>query len=56
MAPLKILTVLFLLPGNIVLRKLGVSEEQDGGILRSMINMLVWGAVCVAFILPRFLA
>jgi len=53
---LKLLTQLFLAPGNIVLQKLKISTEQDGGILRSMINMLVWGGVCVAIILPRFLS
>lgn len=33
----------FLLPGTIVLSKIGVSIEDDGGILRSFINMCFWG-------------
>jgi len=35
----------FLFPGNIVVQKLGISVEEDGGILRSFINMCVWGIV-----------
>lgn len=30
-------------PGNRVRRSLGITDEQDNGILRSMINMTVWG-------------
>lgn len=41
-----------MLPGNIVLAKLKISEIEDGGIFRSMINMLVWGVVCIVLMLP----
>ncbi|WP_204248249.1 hypothetical protein [Kiloniella spongiae] len=39
------LEVAFLFPGNVVVQKLGISLEEDGGILRSFINMCVWGVV-----------
>jgi len=48
---LKILSQLFLLPGDIVRRRLNITTEQDGGILRSFINMVFWGAVLVWVIL-----
>lgn len=41
----------FLWPGDYVRRKLHISQEQDGGMLRSMINMLVWGVVVLGTIL-----
>ena len=51
MTLLHLLETGFLYPGDIVIRKLGVSIEEDGGILRSFINMCVWGIVAgtVAF-------
>ncbi len=52
MALLKILLAIFMLPGNLMLSKFKISEAEDGGIFRSMINMLVWGVVCIAFIVP----
>lgn len=33
----------FLWPGDFVRRTFHITQEQDGGMLRSMINMLVWG-------------
>jgi len=47
------LNVLFF-PGNLVLRKLGITIEQDGGILRSFINSSVWGAICLIIALKYF--
>jgi len=35
----------FLMPGTVVIRKIGVSVEDDGGILRSFINMCFWGTI-----------
>ena len=42
--------ILFL-PGTLVLNRLGVSLEEDGGIIRSFINSCFWGAVCLAIAL-----
>lgn len=39
------LLALFLWPGDFVRRKLGIELEQDGGIVRSFVNMVVWGGV-----------
>ena len=44
----------FLLPGTLVLNKMGVRLEDDGGILRSFINMCVWGTICLAVALSLF--
>ena len=52
MAFLRALTKLFLLPGTIVLTFLNVSVEEDGGVFRSMINMIFWGLVAVIATLP----
>jgi len=35
---------LFLLPGTLVMGVFGLKVENDGGIFRSLINMLFWGA------------
>lgn len=45
MAVLRGFVYVLLLPGDIVRRKLGMTVEEDGGILRSFVNMCVWGAV-----------
>ena len=42
---MKTLMWLFLLPGDLVRRKLGITVEQDGGLIRSFINMCFWGAI-----------
>ena len=44
---LKFLTALFLFPGTAIIRVIGITEEQDGGILRGMVNMIIWGIVIV---------
>ncbi len=44
----------FLFPGTLVLRQLGVSVEDDGGILRSFINMCFWGTIFLLFALSIF--
>ncbi len=44
------LKILFF-PGNLVLQKLGISIEEDGGILRSFINSSVWGAITLLLVL-----
>lgn len=40
----------FLMPGDLVIRRIGITVEEDGGILRSFINMCVWGLVTVLVI------
>lgn len=42
---LRALTTLFLLPGTLVLSLFNISVEDDGGIFRSLINMLFWGFI-----------
>ena len=42
---------LFFLSGNIVLKGLGISVEEDSGVIRSFINSSVWGAVTLAIAL-----
>ncbi|MEQ3746346.1 MAG: hypothetical protein ABNH53_08970 [Henriciella sp.] len=42
---LKALAKLFLLPGTIAIHVVGITIEEDGGIFRSMVNMLFWGAL-----------
>jgi hypothetical protein len=38
------LKILFL-PGDIILRHIGVTADEDSGILRSFINASVWGII-----------
>ena len=45
-----LLKILFL-PGTLVLRFLGVSVEEDSGIVRSFINSSFWGAIALAIAL-----
>ena len=40
---MKTLLWLFLLPGDLVRQKLGITIEEDGGLIRSFINMCFWG-------------
>lgn len=47
MSVLRALTSLFLLPGTLILSALNISVENDGGIFRSLINMIFWGFVGV---------
>lgn len=48
---LKILSSLLFLPGNLALRKLGVTVEEDGGIMRSFVNMCFWGTLAGIIVL-----
>ena len=45
MAILRALTNFMFLPGTIVLSMLGVTVEEDSGILRSFINSVFWGII-----------
>lgn len=44
---LKFLSKLFLLPGTLAIDAIGITVEEDGGIFRSLINMLFWGALAI---------
>ena len=52
MAILRLLAKLFLLPGTLALSALNISEEDDGGIFRSLINMIFWGILAVIISIP----
>jgi len=45
MSILTTLTNLLFLPGTMVLSMLGITVEEDSGILRSFINSIFWGAI-----------
>lgn len=44
---MKTILWLFLLPGDLVRQKLGITVEQDGGLIRSFVNMCVWGTIAL---------
>ena len=46
-----LLKILFL-PGTLVLKLIGVTVEEDSGILRSFINASVWG--CIALMIALY--
>jgi len=46
------LLTLFLLPGTLVINRIGINIEEDGGILRSLINMIFWGVLIFLIMLP----
>jgi uncharacterized membrane protein len=45
-----IISLLFL-PGTLVLQFLGISVEEDSGILRSLLNSCFWGAITLGIAL-----
>ncbi|MBU4527961.1 MAG: hypothetical protein KUA43_13160 [Hoeflea sp.] len=51
---MKTLLWLFLLPGDLVRQKLGITVEEDGGLIRSFINMCFWGAVTLMIALKFY--
>lgn len=55
MAFLRFLAAMFLLPGTIALKMVGLSVDDDGGIFRSLINMIFWGIISAMIILPILL-
>jgi hypothetical protein len=55
MAILRGLTTLFLLPGTLVLGAMDISVESDGGVFRSLMNMIFWGFVGVLIAMPFML-
>jgi len=52
MVLLRGLLALFLLPGTLVINRIGIDVEEDGGILRSIINMIFWGILVFLLMLP----
>ena len=54
MGLLRVIGTAFLWPGDVVRRALGLSEEQDSGVLRSFINSVFWGCVALAVALKYF--
>lgn len=52
MIVLRLFSGMFLLPGTLVLSLFNISVQDDGGIFRSLINMIFWGFVGVLVILP----
>ena len=55
MALLRLFANSFLLPGTLVLNAMDITVENDGGIFRSLINMIFWGIIGVMIILPIML-
>ncbi|MEP1443298.1 MAG: hypothetical protein ABJK39_09845 [Hyphomicrobiales bacterium] len=51
----KAIAALFLLPGTAVINLIGITVEEDGGILRSFINMCFWGVIAAWVALSLFL-
>ena len=52
MAILNAFANIFLLPGTLVLSSLNIDINDDGGVFRSLINMIFWGVVVVMGALP----
>lgn len=52
MTILRLLATIFLFPGNAVLSSLNITIDSDGGIFRSMINMIFWGIIAMFCTLP----
>ena len=49
------LAKIFLFPGTLALSNMNISNEQDGGIFRSSINMIFWGIILVPITLALYL-
>jgi len=49
---LRFLSAIFLLPGTLVLSSFDIPVESDGGVFRSLINMIVWGTIGVMIAIP----
>lgn len=50
------MTKLFLLPGDLICRSVGLKEESENKqVLRSFFNMMIWGAVGLAVMLAVML-
>jgi len=51
---LRLIGDIFFWPGDVVRRSLGITVEEDGGIIRSFVNMIVWGVVSLLLALWMF--
>ena len=40
----------FLLPGEMVRRSLNITVDQDGGLIRSFVNMVFWGTLVLTYV------
>lgn len=56
MTALRLLATIFLFPGTAVLSSLNIEVDSDGGIFRSMINMVFWGVIAMFCTLPFVLS
>jgi hypothetical protein len=45
---------IFFFPGNVICSALGVTEEEDRVMVRTLINMLVWNVVAVVGVVLWF--
>ncbi len=48
---IKMLLAVLFLPGNIVLKMIGVTVAEDSGIVRSFINSIFWGTLILLVVL-----
>jgi hypothetical protein len=55
MTILHLVLKVFLMPGTLVLNRLGVSIEEDCGVMRSFINMCFWGTIGLWVALKYFI-
>ena len=51
MRAVNILIQIFLWPGTVALKAVGITVDEDGGIFRSLVNMLFWGAMLTPLVL-----
>ena len=51
----RMLGTILLWPGDAVRRWLGLTVEQDGGLIRSFVNQAFWGTVAVVVALRYFI-
>jgi len=51
---LNLLLQTFLLPGNTVIAVLNINIDEDGGVVRSFVNMVVWGTITLGIALKFY--
>lgn len=51
---LKLILDGFFLPGTLFLKRMGISIEEDGGVMRSFVNMCFWGVIALWIALKFF--
>lgn len=55
MTIIRMFVTILLWPGDAVRRRLGISVEQDGGLIRSFVNQVFWGTVLVVIAFRYFI-